>query len=206
MAAISPTAVANSASAMPGATTARLVFCICAMAEKLFMMPQTVPNRPMNGAVDPTEARKIIHFSSASISREMVTFIARSTRSRAKPCAISAPAARVLRRHSVIAAPNTAAIGWAGLAPSMSYNSSRLPPDQKRSSKPSAARVARRRLVTFSNTIAHTHTLAAISISMTIFTTMSACRNNPSSDMSTPAPSFTASTARSTIQSLQSRT
>ena len=43
---------------MPGATTARLVSCCPAMAVKLFMMPQTVPNRPTKGAVDPTVARK----------------------------------------------------------------------------------------------------------------------------------------------------
>src|SRR5215813_14047385 len=52
MAATRPMAVANRASAMPGATTARLVFCEPAMAEKLFMMPQTVPNSPIKGAVD----------------------------------------------------------------------------------------------------------------------------------------------------------
>ena len=33
------------------------------------MMPQTVPNRPTNGAVEPTEARKIIQRSIRSISR-----------------------------------------------------------------------------------------------------------------------------------------
>ena len=50
--------MANSDSAMPGATTARLVFFAAAIEEKLFMMPQTVPNRPTNGAVEPTVARK----------------------------------------------------------------------------------------------------------------------------------------------------
>ena len=41
------------------------------------------------------------------------------------------------------------------------------------------ARLARRSAVTFSNTIAHTQTLASSSSSMTSFTTMSACRNRP---------------------------
>lgn len=41
-----PTAVANSASAIPGATTAREVFFDAAIDWKLDMMPQTVPNRP----------------------------------------------------------------------------------------------------------------------------------------------------------------
>ena len=46
-----PSAVASSASAMPGATTARLVVCAFEMPMKLFMMPHTVPNKPTNGAV-----------------------------------------------------------------------------------------------------------------------------------------------------------
>ena len=72
-------------------------------------------NNPMNGAVAPTEARKIIHRSSRAISRCTVTVIARSTRSRTDERLISAPATRTDRRHSPIAAPNTAAIGWPGL-------------------------------------------------------------------------------------------
>src|SRR6266568_5111736 len=46
IAATRPKAVASSASAMPGATTARLVVCDFEMPIKLFMMPQTVPNSP----------------------------------------------------------------------------------------------------------------------------------------------------------------
>src|SRR5437879_1038128 len=57
MAAASPNAVASSASAMPGATTARLVVCDFEIPMKLFMMPQTVPNRPTKGAVAPMVAR-----------------------------------------------------------------------------------------------------------------------------------------------------
>ena len=51
MAAKRPMAVANSASAMPGATTARFVVCDFEMPMKLFMMPHTVPNSPTNGDV-----------------------------------------------------------------------------------------------------------------------------------------------------------
>ena len=47
MAATRPAAVASSASAMPGATTARLVFCEMAICSKACLMPQTVPNSPM---------------------------------------------------------------------------------------------------------------------------------------------------------------
>ena len=57
MAATNPAAVANSASAMPGATTARFVVCACEIPMKLSMMPHTVPNNPMNGAVEPMVAR-----------------------------------------------------------------------------------------------------------------------------------------------------
>src|SRR6478609_6514292 len=57
MAATSPSAVASNASAMPGATTARLVVCAFEMPMKLSMMPQTVPNRPTKGAVEPIVAR-----------------------------------------------------------------------------------------------------------------------------------------------------
>ena len=49
MAAARPMAVANRASAMAGATVVRLVLPASAMAPKAFMMPQTVPNRPMKG-------------------------------------------------------------------------------------------------------------------------------------------------------------
>jgi hypothetical protein len=57
MAAASPKAVANSASAIPGATTARLVVCDFEMPMKLFMIPQTVPNKPTKGAVE-TDGRE----------------------------------------------------------------------------------------------------------------------------------------------------
>ena len=149
-------------------------------------MPHTVPNSPTNGAVEPTEARKIIQRSIRSISRLTVTVIARSTRFCTPPRLMSAPATRLERRHSPIAAPNTAANGWAGLAPSWSYSSSRLPPDQNRSSNALAWRLARRREASFSKMIAHTQTLASSSSTMTIFTTMSACRNSVRIDRSAP--------------------
>src|SRR5690606_2705338 len=51
MAANRPSAVASSASAMPGATTARLAVFRVAMLAKLLRMPHTVPNSPIKGAV-----------------------------------------------------------------------------------------------------------------------------------------------------------
>ena len=41
---------------MPGATTDSEVLLVAAIDWNEFMMPQTVPNRPMNGAVEPTVA------------------------------------------------------------------------------------------------------------------------------------------------------
>src|SRR3989304_5864663 len=49
IAAASPAAVAISASAIPGATVASGALPGCAMPEKAFMTPHTVPNNPMEG-------------------------------------------------------------------------------------------------------------------------------------------------------------
>ena len=57
IAASKPSAVANNASAIPGATIAKLVFLEIAIDWKEFIMPQTVPNSPMKGAVEPTVAK-----------------------------------------------------------------------------------------------------------------------------------------------------
>ena len=100
--------MANSASAMPGATTAKLVFLLLAMPWKAVMMPQTVPNSPTKGATEPTVARNRSRRSSRSISRVIVTSMTRSMR-------ICTPASGFAvfsmdRRHSRIAATNSAPI------------------------------------------------------------------------------------------------
>ena len=59
MAANKPSAVAKRASAIPGATIAKLVFLDIAIDWNEFIIPQTVPNNPMKGAVAPTVARKV---------------------------------------------------------------------------------------------------------------------------------------------------
>ena len=69
IAANNPKAVANSASAIPGATIARLVFLEIAIDWKEFIIPQTVPNNPINGAVEPTVAKKVKPFSNFVICR-----------------------------------------------------------------------------------------------------------------------------------------
>ena len=51
IAATRPIAVASSASAMPGATTARFVVCDFEMPMNEFMIPHTVPKRPTKGDV-----------------------------------------------------------------------------------------------------------------------------------------------------------
>ena len=104
---------------MPGATTAMLVFLVSAIELKLFMMPHTVPNRPMKGAVEPTVARKPRYFSSCSISRASASCIAWPMRSRIPACNVPSGASplSVERRHSCIAEANNIAIGWAGWLP-----------------------------------------------------------------------------------------
>ena len=85
IAAASPIAVANSASAIPGATTARLVLLAAAMPAKLRMIPHTVPNRPMNGAAEPSVARNGRRASRRRNSAFSTSRIARSIRSRRSP-------------------------------------------------------------------------------------------------------------------------
>src|SRR5450830_621730 len=80
-----PMAVAISASAMPGATTASVACWTLARPRKAFMMPQTVPSRPMYGETEPTEARKARCDSSTSISRWKAARMARRAPSSTAP-------------------------------------------------------------------------------------------------------------------------
>ncbi len=105
MAANRPMAVANKASAMPGATTARLVFCSPAMAVKLRMIPQTVPNRPTNGAIDPTVARTLSRSAILSMAPATAEFIAVESRSRVPTGSMFFSV--VERRHSLMPAAST---------------------------------------------------------------------------------------------------
>ena len=81
---------------MPGATTARLVVCASEMPMKLFMMPQTVPNSPTNGAVAPIVARM-----------PMPTF------SRRAACASIRPTCELTRGRKPCPSPRPIAIGAA---------------------------------------------------------------------------------------------
>ena len=73
MAANKPSAVANNASAIPGATIAKLVFLEIAIDWNEFIIPQTVPNRPIKGAVEPTVAQKVNPLSSLDICFSILT-------------------------------------------------------------------------------------------------------------------------------------
>src|SRR5690349_14984970 len=180
IAATRPRAVANSDSAIPGATTARLVFFAAAIDWKLSMMPHTVPNRPTTGAVAPTVARKFIKRSTRSISRPSVTFMTRSIRCcrLARIVAVPRRPLAALRRHSRIAAAKTELIGSCGRCPTRSNRSSSEPPDQNVSSKEVAACCSRRNRRLLSKMIAHDQKEAKSRISMTSLTMLSDCRNS----------------------------
>src|SRR3981081_1743609 len=185
MAAIRPIAVANSASAMPGATTASEVFLEAAIDWKLDMMPQTVPNRPTKGPAEPTVASTKSRRSSRSTSLEMETFMTFSIR-------ICRPAKERAwlsneRFHSRIAATKQAAIDCVGLAESARYSSSIDSPDQNACSKRSMARLVRAYRNILSIAIAQTQTEQASSPSMTAFTIQWACQNSAISDTSVDA-------------------
>jgi len=74
MAAIRPIAVAISASDMPGATTARLADPFAPMPLNEFIMPHTVPKRPINGVVLPVVARNETALSILLISMDIAFF------------------------------------------------------------------------------------------------------------------------------------
>ena len=70
----SPIAVAISASLIPGATTERLVVPLRPISLKESMIPQTVPNSPIKGAVFAVVARKDSLLLSRSVSSDRVIF------------------------------------------------------------------------------------------------------------------------------------
>jgi hypothetical protein len=44
------------------------------MPRKEFMMPQTVPKRPIKGVVEPVVARNVRYFSRRAVSRDSILF------------------------------------------------------------------------------------------------------------------------------------
>ena len=68
-----------SASAIPGATAWIFEEWAADSPKKAVMMPHTVPNRPINGQVEPVVARNVIPDSSLVSSTLASRFIERST-------------------------------------------------------------------------------------------------------------------------------
>ena len=104
---------ANSASAMPGATTASDEFLEAAMDWKLVMMPQIVPNRPIKAPADPTVASTrqpplhVLDLARDGDIHDLFDANCRPANERACPSK--------LRFHSRIAATNSAPFEWPGL-------------------------------------------------------------------------------------------
>ena len=175
MAANRPIAVAKSASAMPGATTARLEFCSAAIAAKLRMIPQTVPNKPTNGATDPVVARKFKRLDKRSVSAAIAASITVNSRSRVPARSIVFPL--VDRRHSVMPAANTLAMGNALWLCVLEKTAISLLSQNSRSNF-SLWRLIPDILIVKLTMIVHAQMLASARPMMTALTTRSASRNN----------------------------
>ena len=171
---------------MPGATTARLVFFDAAIAGKLFMMPQTVPNRPTNGAVEPTVARK-------PIKRSTPVHLAPDGDVHHALDALLQAGAHARRAEQPLrgAAPPFAHRGGEHRAPSGRPAACRPGRTDRRASRPTrsvssklarllAARRSRSDLVEDDRPA--TRTRRASRISMTSLTMLSDCRNRPNID------------------------
>src|SRR6516164_7180500 len=180
MAATRPIAVANNASAMPGATTASEVFCDAAIDWKLVMIPATVPNSPINGPAEPTVASTKSRRSICSTSRAMATSITFSMRI-CNPAKERTWPSR-LRFHSRIAATNSAPVECSGCVASDLYRSSSDWPDQNASSKWSPARRSRANNSVLSMAIFHTQTEQTSSPTITDSTIQWACQNRWNSE------------------------
>ena len=87
---------------MPGATVARETLFMEAMDWKLCIMPQTVPNRPMNGAVLAAVASKASEDLSRDISSSMPWCRARRT---LLSISLSASPVALIRLNSFTARP-----------------------------------------------------------------------------------------------------
>src|SRR5688572_4874941 len=186
MAAARPIAVASSASAMPGATTARLVVCAFEMPMKLFMMPQTVPNSPTNGAVAPMVASRPVPRPAWRAAAWRIRSNTDSMRS------LMPGASRPLDRVSSWSAARTRAAPaprWRTLAPTAS------------SSEPAACKLRStsrvRRLAAASSRLLANHTVQVMTEAMarpiiTAFTTQSASMNMPQGDRSRGSIAFSA--------------
>ena len=152
------------------------MLCVAAIALKLLIMPQTVPNRPTSGATEPVDAKNPILVSSSSNSLSIDTIIAFSIR-----CCSETPRRprsvfdfmMLVRFHSFMADTNIADIGSRGRLPIDSYKRSNDPPDQNFSSKLLVNCFTWRSVPIFSMIIAQLQTEAAINPIITTLVTIS---------------------------------
>src|SRR5581483_4243415 len=176
MAATSPSAVASKASAMPGATTARLVVWEWEMPMNAFMMPHTVPNRPTNGAVAPIVAR-------TPTPRDTCRVIASSTRSSRKPTRSLKPSSMRPPDNSASRAVEAISCATASRAsPQFRTASPRLAPLSSTAIRRSARRLADRNSMVLASQTVQVASEAMARPTITAFTTMSALRNMPQGD------------------------
>src|SRR5271157_1715250 len=168
-------AVASSASAMPGATTASEVFFEVAIDWNEFMMPKTVPKRPMNGPAEATVAKTKRLDSSRSTSRAIET--SRTLSMRACNPRNEAAACWNERFHSRMAATNSAAAPAFAWPDSEAYSSSSDWPDQNTCSKFSISLRNLRNRRALSKIIVQHQSEARKSPSITALTTMWADQN-----------------------------
>ncbi len=192
MAANRPMAVANRASAMPGATTARLVLFAAAMLVKLRMMPHTVPNSPTKGATEPTVARMLSRSDRRSTSAAVAVPSAAPRRWRVPSRSMLLPP--VERRHSAMpAASRRAADSEFPLCLEWKASMSLAAQNSLSNWRLSLSSRDRRRLsVTM---MAQVQIEASKRPTMTALTTMSACTKSARGDM-TSVPALTPTTPR----------
>ena len=116
--------MANSASEIPGATTASDEFSCAPIWKNEFMIPQTVPNKPMKGATEPVVARKPSR--SDSLSASCATALSIAVASRWRTPSRSIALAAVERRHSPSPAATIRALGTspASLPPRSAWKAS----------------------------------------------------------------------------------
>src|SRR4029077_9202821 len=173
MAATSPSAVASKASAMPGATTARLVVWDSEMPMNAFMMPHTVPNRPTNGAVAPMVAR----MPAPRVTCRVIAVSTRSSRKATlslKPSSMMPPDSSASRAVEVISCATASRA-----SPQALSASARLSPASSILIRRSARRLADRSSMVLASQTVQVTSEAKASPTITAFTTMSALRNMP---------------------------
>src|SRR5437588_4839611 len=156
---------------MPGATTARLVVWASEMPMNEFMMPQTVPNRPTNGAVEPMVA-------STPVPRAICRDIAASTRSSRSATRSLSPSSKWPPERPASRAADWMICATASLPPRDSCSAlASTVSVSKRLRRRLAVAVLRRTSTVLASQIVHVSSEAMASPIMTACTTMSAFTN-----------------------------